>query len=209
MLARWLRGSLILVLASLLVSAGMLGVGRAWAQPTDARASLLGWCDAAPCPLEIVPGASTWGRALGRVSRLPNSQLYPKQMIARLDSAALELYPSVAQGTVGRIFVMFAPQRRFDAGWVVQRYGVPCGVSIYPATQQVTLRYTFLLANIRVEDSRLSPHSAVANLLFSDPHFVFESQPDLCIDNITSRQVMNSVWQGFAPLAAYRARGAG
>ncbi|MCC6615428.1 MAG: hypothetical protein IT320_18285 [Anaerolineae bacterium] len=200
-----LRFVITLLLVTVVVSGAALAAGRAFRQPDDHRALLLAWCETAPCIMDIVPGETGWAQTTGQISRLPDSQLYPKQIVTRFESVALEFYPSINQGAVGRIFLHFAQDHQFDAGWVIQRFGEPCGVSLYPTLNQATLRYRFLLANVQVEQERLQPRSAVLQIVLTDPHFQSDSQPDPCVDNITSRQMLNSLWQGFSTIGYYRA----
>ncbi|MBE0691350.1 MAG: hypothetical protein IH587_14625, partial [Anaerolineae bacterium] len=144
-----LRLALALLSALVLVSGAALGVGRVFRPPEDNRAALRSWCETTPCIMDIVPGETDWAQTTGRLSRLPDTTLFPKQIVARLDSLALEFYPSINRESVGRIFLYFPQSHQFDAGWVVQRFGEPCGVSLYPTLNQATLRYRFLLANVQ------------------------------------------------------------
>ncbi|MCA9902485.1 MAG: hypothetical protein KC547_01400 [Anaerolineae bacterium] len=200
-----LRLSITLVLILALVSGAALAAGRVLRPPEDGRAALIAWCEMSPCVMDIVPGETDWTRTQGQLDDLPDRVLLPRQIVVRQDFIALEFYPSVNGESVGRIFLHFPQNHHFDAGWIVQRFGEPCGVSIYPASGQITLRYPFLLANVDVDDNRLRPQSAVSMISLQDPHFRFEVQPDPCIDNITSRQMLNSPWKGFSTITYYRA----
>jgi len=200
-----LRLILVLLFAFALVSGAALAAGRAFRPPEDNRALLLAWCESAPCIMDIIPGQTQWAATTGQISRLPDTRLFPKQIVVRLESAALEFYPSINRGAVGRIFLHFPQDHQLDAGWVIQRFGEPCGVSLYPSLNQVTLRYRFLLANVQVEHDRLQPQSAVSQIVLTDPHFRSDIQPDPCVDNITNHQMLNSFWKGFSTIGYYQA----
>ncbi|MCL4248587.1 MAG: hypothetical protein KJ065_10620 [Anaerolineae bacterium] len=200
-----LRLTITLLLILALASGAALSAGRALRLPEDSRVRLIAWCETSPCVMDIVPGETGWIRTQGQLDDLPDRVLFPRQIIVRLEHIDLEFYPSVNGESVGRIFLHFPQNHHFDAGWIVQRFGEPCGVSIYPASDQMTLRFPFLLANVNVDDDRLRPQSAVSMISLQDPHFRFEAQPDPCIDNITSRQMLNSLWKGFSTVGYYRA----
>jgi hypothetical protein len=190
---------------------GMLG-GRAQMQPQDARMSLFARCDGQPCWMGIVPGVTPWTQAERIVTAAAEHD--DKRLIMPMGARGdVQVYRSIDPEWVGRMYVLLPYDEAIDAGWIIQRFGVPCGVSIYFHMNMATLRYPNLLANVQLEARGLHVHSPVVALQFSDPHFVFESQPDPCVDNITSRQMLNSAWHGFARVSAYvramQARAAG
>jgi hypothetical protein len=200
---RLLRAILLcaLVFAAGIASATALGQGVD--SEEDARLRALGLCGDVPCMLDVIPGETAWRDVENSLRTRPRTVFQPRMIALRMQpNSMLELYPSVDNQSVGRIYLLLldAP---VSAGWIVQRYGQPCGVSIYYGAGLVTLRYPRLLANVAVQDGWLRADSPVTSVRLADPHFVFESQPDPCVDNITSRQMLNSVWMGFASFAFY------
>lgn len=196
-------------LITLLMCLSCLGIALAWAvgrvmgRADDPRALHFDACAGSPCLLGIVPGATEWGDAAARLAQYTPRESGDKRIIVPLPGAEIETYISVNSHTVGRIYFSFRRDTPISAAWIIQRYGVPCGVSIYTNGDLLTLRYPLLLANVRVGSGMMAMDAPVTAIRFADPHFEFESQPDPCTDNITSRQMLNTRWQGFAPIALY------
>lgn len=187
--------TIVLVLAAL--------AGRALGRADDLRALHFDLCAERPCVLGMVPGATAWTDAAAMLARYPIDALDDKRVYTPLPGVSVETYISVNTLTVGRVYLSFPHHAPFSAAWIIQRYGAPCGVSIYGNGDLMTLRYPLLLANIHVGEGHLTMDAPVTAIRFSDPEFHFESQPDPCVDNITSRQMRNTHWQGFAPIALY------
>jgi hypothetical protein len=190
-------------LAILLAQVSGAALGRA----DDTRALHFEDCNAQPCLLGIIPGATEWADASAALARYAPEEATDKRIIVRMPGAQIETYVSVNRHTVGRMYFNFRRDAPLSAAWVIQRYGAPCGVSIYVNGEMMTLRYPLLLANVRVMGGRFDLDAPVMAIHLSDPDFDFESQPDPCVDNITSRQMLNTRWQGFAPLSIYWRRG--
>ncbi len=197
---------LTLCLSSLAIALVSLA-GRALGRADDPRALHFDLCAQRPCVLGMTPGSTTWGEAAALLARFPIDAFDDKRVYTLLPGVSVETYISVNAQTVGRVYLSFPSQAPLSAGWVIQRYGTPCGVSIYTSGDLVTLRYPLLLANVRIGDGQLTMDAPVSAIRFSDPAFDFESQPDPCVDNITSRQMLNTHWQGFTPVALYWERG--
>jgi len=176
--------------------------GRVFAAPADARIAKMDYCEGSPCLMGVVPGTTLWTTARVDLSHLAGSSLSPKQIIIAIDAdTEVQVFPSVNGVTVGRIYMNL--DRPLDAGWIVQRYGKPCGVSIYFGGQMVTLRYPFLLANIELTGERLESDMPVTFIQYADPDFRLKKQPDLCVDTVTSRQMLNAPWRGFTTIRTY------
>jgi hypothetical protein len=198
-----LRASVILLLACTTTALAAAISGRGLPSSADDRLRALGLCGDVPCLLDVIPGETAWRDVEHSLRARPRTVFQPRMIALRMQpNSMLELYPSVDNQSVGRIYLLLldAP---LSAGWIVQRYGQPCGVSIYYGAGLVTLRYPRLLANVAIQDGWLRADSPVTSIRLADPHFVFESQPDPCVDNITSRQMLNSGWMGFASFAFY------
>lgn len=178
-------------------------LGRVLGRADDPRALHFDACAGDPCILGMVPGETGWGDAAAILGQYPIDGFDDKRVYTALPGVSVETYLSVNAITVGRVYLSFPSQAPLSAAWVIQRYGAPCGVSLYGSSETVTLRYPLLLANVKVQDGRLDLDAPVTVIHFSDPDFYFESQPDPCIDNITTRQMLNTHWRGFAPLSVY------
>jgi hypothetical protein len=204
MMRRFLiRLSITVLLNFALLVAVSIAAGRLWGAEQDSRVAMLHVCDGVPCIMGVMPGVTRWQDVETRLESGRGGDLDARIISLRLQpNALLELYPSVNQTEVGRIYLLLLDQP-VSAGWIIQRFGVPCGVSLYHAAGQATLRYPALLANVQMYDARLRLNSPVTSIRFADPHFVFQAQPDPCVDNITSRQMMNSAWMGFTTVRFY------
>jgi hypothetical protein len=197
-----LRAAAICTTALGLCAVLALLAGRALGMPGDARVQQMQVCAGQPCLMGIAPGVTTWEAAQARLHEQVQAQAEARRLTFDIASTRVETYVSVNRRTVGRIYLL--PQGQpLSAGWIIQRYGVPCGVSIYYGADIVTLRYPQLLANIRAAGGTFDPDSPVTAVRYSDPHFLFDSQPNPCIDNITSRQTINTGWHGFVPFTRY------
>jgi hypothetical protein len=102
---------------------------------------------------------------------------------------------------VGRVLI--TPGASITLGWIIQRYGTPCGVSVYRqlgvVKRLVTVRYPGMLVNLRAEDAVLRPRTPVQNIDLYDPAHKSTVQPNLCIDNVTDG-ARNYEWRGFVSL---------
>lgn len=177
-------------------------VGRTFAAPADAWMADMDYCEDRPCLLGVIPGTTLWSTAQVDLAGLPDGSVSGRRITVLVDAdTEVQLFPSVNGVTVGRIYVNL--DRALDAGWIVQRFGKPCGVSIYFEARMVTLRYPFLLANIALEDERLQTDMPVSFIQFADPDFRLKKQPDLCVDTVTTRQVLNAPWRGFTSIQRY------
>ncbi len=180
-----------------------MGYGRGVLLPADMRVAGFAACEGKPCLLGIIPGETEWIQA-HTVFKGSAASASDKQIIVPLyPDGEAEFYVSVNTHTVGRIYVRF--DRPVSVAWIIQRFGRPCGVSIYAAAGMLTVRYPNLLANVEFTEDRFDPDLPVTRVEFSDPAFRLKVQPDLCVDSVTSRQAVNSPWRGFAPLRQYTA----
>jgi hypothetical protein len=153
--------------------------------------------------MNIRPGATSWTEVSRLLEAWPQGELAAKEIRLPLEGQAqAALYVSVDHTHVGRIYVSFPKEKPFSVGWLVERYGAPCGVSIYARTGLLTLRYPNLLANVWLREQRLDTFTPVMSIQFIDPQFHFRTQPDLCIDNITDGAV-NRPWRGFTSIRHY------
>lgn len=168
-----------------------------------------GHCDGRPCLVNMSPGVTSWMDAHAAFRRLPNAEISGKRIVIPFfPGVKVEFYPSLDEITVGRAYIILAKDRPLPAGWVILRYGPPCGVSIYFRTGPLmTLRYPFLLANIDLSDKAFTPHAPLTSLQFKDPAFESRIQPDLCVDNVSSDSTINRRWQGFITPEKYLAQG--
>jgi hypothetical protein len=154
--------------------------------------------------MDILPGVTDWSEARQRLSKFPGSQISDGQIVLRVyHSTEAEIYPSVNRAAVGRIYVIFSNDEALSTGWILARYGIPCGVSIYFNTGTFTVRYPTLLVNARLSGGGLTVRAPVLSLLFADPSFRSSTQPDLCVDNVTTGSMINRAWHGFSSAQFY------
>lgn len=177
----------------------------------EARAAAQGaipdMCDGLPCLMGLVPGRTPWVDARNSLAALNANSPESRQIVIPVgERGEVTLYPSVDRVSVGRINIRFGPELHLPAGWIVERFGLPCGISIYYDPQMITLRYPFLLANVRFAQSHFDIQASVISVQFSDPAFQPSSQLDPCRDNVTDWKVSNRGWQGFASVGRYIAR---
>jgi hypothetical protein len=188
-----------LVLIALLLPTVLLA---RWAgegnEPSDARVAALALCGDQPCIWGLVPGQTEWASAqqslAGAGARTIYRQIEP--------AGEFGFFPSVDRISLGRVSITLAEP--MQAGWIVQRFGAPCGVSIYWEMDIVTLRYPALLANVGLTGDGLHLSDPVTSIHLADPHFHLDRQPDLCLDSHSPHAVYNTVWMGFAPYRRYR-----
>lgn len=196
-------------LGLVVLCAAAIVYGRVYAAPDDARVDGFRRCDGIPCLMGVTPGVTRWDEAHMLLASAQVINLSDKRIMFAIDGeSSAEIYPSVDGVNVGRMYVHFSQEKPLAAGWLVQRYGTPCGVSIYYNFRQrsITLRYPFMLANILMTDDHLDSRAPVTNIQFADPAFKSETQPNPCIDNITSGGTANRSWQGFTTLREYLRR---
>ncbi len=188
----------------------VLGLSRALVNPEQLPAVPFDLCDGTPCFLGISPGVTGWSDAQQRLSTAPNNQVYANEIVALVhQETTAALYPSINRLTVGRIYVHFSDDSPPSTGWIVERYGIPCGVSVYFSTGILTLRYPGLLVDAHLTHDWLSVETPVSIIHFADPNFRSTTQPDLCVDNVTSGGMINRPWYGFSSIGFYRSHRAG
>jgi hypothetical protein len=196
----WLIGRLALVAGFQSALIGLvLIVGRLMPMPEYAARYAPDLCAGVPCMLGVVPGRTGWTEAQRLLDAQPGLQIAGRQILIRLAGGGeIGLYPSLDSEAVGRIYVRYPTERPIAAGWVIQRYGQPCGVSFYRRLRAdvLTLRYPLMVVNLRLIGERFTPDSPIDTIQFGDPAFVPSYQPDPCIDNI-SNGVNNTLWRGF------------
>jgi hypothetical protein len=189
-----------LTLALVTLLTGGLLVAR-WAgeqgSPADSRVGVLALCGGRPCILGLVPGETRWDTTEAALQVGSARTIYRKTEPA----GEFGFFPSVDSVSLGRVSITL--DEPMQAGWIIQRFGPPCGVSLYWEMQIVTLRYPALLANVQMIGDGLHLDDPVTSIHFSDPHFIMERQPDLCMDNVSPHAVFNTVWRGFAPFRRY------
>jgi len=195
---------LVLGFAALCVMAAF--AGRASAAPGIVGALQLepiAACDGAPCLLGVSPGRTAWADAQISLAG-PEVEADEKSIAVPLPARnGVTFYRSIDKVSVGRVSLnLQRPEYTLTAGWIIERYGLPCGVSIYWRVGMLTLRYPKLMANISVKN-RLSLESPVRSVFYHDPAFDGGRELDPCRDNVTDTGMMHRLWRGFASLPAY------
>ncbi|PJF28035.1 MAG: hypothetical protein CUN53_01800 [Phototrophicales bacterium] len=164
-----------------------------------------GRCGAAWCLLGVIPGRTTWSEAQYILAAQRDGQISERQIIIILGRGGeIGFYPGLDGGLVGRILVHYPPERGLPVGWIIQRYGAPCGVSFYWRARAniLTLRYPRAMVNLKLQSTAFNPMSPVETIQLDDPAFSPSYQTDRCVDNI-SDGVNNTAWQGFVRLSRY------
>lgn len=190
---RWLAPLVIMMTSGVLLARW----GGELRLPEDARASALARCADRPCVLGLVPGETPWVDVAQALDVADTRTIY-----RRVEPAGeLGFFMSVDRVSLGQVSITL--EQPMQAAWIIQRFGAPCGVSIYWAMNIVTLRYPTLLANLQMIGSGLHLDDPVTSIHLSDPNFRMERQPDLCIDSVSPHAVHNTTWMGFAPFRRY------
>jgi hypothetical protein len=167
----------------------------------QARGQGLTDCDGVPCVYGVMAGRTSWQAAQVSFAQLENTVLEEQAIALRAAEVGhIDLFISVDKVNVGRISVR--PEEVITAGWLIQHYGVPCGITIYRFSDIITLRYPTLLANIRMTGAPFAATIPVELLQILDPAFKPKYQPDMCIDNITDG-ARNFRWGGFSSARFY------
>jgi hypothetical protein len=181
--------------------------GRGTPLPEAVRALGFDRCGDVPCFMEILPGQTPWLDVQVTLARRPGSNVWDKRILVKSSvGSEAALYPSINGVTIGRIYITPSRDTPLPAGWIVERFGLPCGVSVYYETGIMTLRYPFLLANVRIADNYLHLYAPIMQLQLTNPSFISTTQPNQCVDNITGWKMENRTWQGFASIRHYLTR---
>jgi hypothetical protein len=179
-------------------------VGRVAPLPASIQAIGFDRCGEAPCFMHILPGYTPWRDTHMAMAKRPDSNVWDKRIIVKSTvGSEAALYPSFSGETIGRVYITPSRYTPLSVGWIVQRYGPPCGVSVYYETGIMTLRYPFLLANIRLVDNYLDLNAPVAQLQLTDPVFFSKLRPNPCVENVTGWKMEIRTWQGFASVRHY------
>lgn len=160
-------------------------------------------CAGAPCLLGVSPGRTAWADAQVALAG-PEVEADEKSIAVPLPARnGVTFYRSIDKISVGRVSLnVQRPEYTLTAGWIIERYGLPCGVSIYWRVGMLTLRYPKLMANVSIKN-RLSLESPVRSVFYHDPAFDGGRELDPCRDNVTDTGMMHRFWRGFASLSAY------
>ncbi|MDX2161011.1 MAG: hypothetical protein SF162_06765 [bacterium] len=166
----------------------VMGGARAAMPPDTVARAGFSQCSA-PCLLTILPGETVW-TAVADGGDDATFTLPP--------SGTISLYRSADGVKVGRMFAFLPPGIAF--GWVTTYFGEPCGVSLYPRAELVTVRYPTVLANLSVESRQFTSFSPVISLQFIDPAGAGDVLREHCADHVTGYGVFNSQWHGISRL---------
>lgn len=198
---------LLLVMALGLSSMLLLGVSAAlvWGQshavPEDPRAAGLDHCEGIPCLLGIIPGTTAWPQSSETYAALRFTDFTPKRLVVELaPGATAEMYRSINPAAIGPIYLRL--KQPLAVGWLLARYGQPCGITFYPRQGLMTIRYPFLLANALLQGDRLHLRLPIVSITYADPAMPSGIQTNLCVDNVTDG-ARNRQWRGVAPVWAY------
>ncbi|GAB4556430.1 MAG: hypothetical protein OHK0023_28760 [Anaerolineae bacterium] len=203
------------------LSLSAVGIGRAAPLPYEVAA--LGMSDVESCDgvcfAGVTAGKTNWLEARKNLASQVRDDSYTQEVVIsvdllphHLDETLLYFFRSVDKVSVGRMNAVFrVEESALTAGWLVARYGIPCGVSLYlqdasnyRMTQpRMTLRYPQLVANLTLPHSHLEINSPLISIHVYDPAFVnTDKRLEPCRDNITDG-VRNRYWHGFGSVARY------
>lgn len=185
------------------LSAVSISIGQSQPLPADIRAADLDMCDDQPCVLGVIPGRTLWRDAQELLSIQTGSDIQEKSIMVPVEPGAEAfMYRSINGTAVGPVYVNY--EEPMVLGWVLAKFGKPCGISLYVRADMATLRYPFVLVNLQLkaDDSHIRIDMPVRTLHFRDSSYRSEVQPDLCYDNITDG-ARNRQWKGFAPVWDY------
>lgn len=194
----------IVVISALSLSLiGLVTASTASQPATDTPISYIDRCGGEPCIMGLIPGHTLWQDAQRTLS-VYQGEITDKQIVIAFSPLSeIAFYQSVDKTSVGRIQMRFEPP--ISMGWILVRFGQPCGITIYNNAGLLTLRYPFLLANIRLQTQHLRSDLPINSIQFTDPNFESSMQPNICVDNITDG-ARNRSWKGFAPVWSYLTR---
>ncbi len=189
------------------VLVAVIGVGRGAPLPPSIQALGFDLCGDVACFMGMQPGLTPWTDAQTVMAKLQDSNVWHRRMFVKssVGSEAV-LYPSFNGDSIGRVYITPARGSPIPAGWIVERYGPPCSVSIFYETGIVILRYPFMLANLRIARSHLDSYSPVIQLQLTDPSFFSKAEPNPCTEKVTGWKVETRTWQGFASMRSYLER---
>jgi hypothetical protein len=171
----------------------------------DDRAAIFQVCNRNPCFLGIEPGVTAWDEVADKLSQLEGeTKTYPGRARRWLATGEIIVIDQSAdEQSAGRVYVSFSDEAAFPVGWIIERYGAPCGVSYY-RERMLVLRYPTFAVNTLPLDLRFGPYAAVSNIQFNDPSFHPDFGFDPCRDN-GSLGVSNQPWRGFYAARRYHA----
>jgi hypothetical protein len=188
----------------LLLSAGIIGYGRNTPTSDSAQAAGFARCGDRACFMGITPGVTGWADARLTLSRMASSYYTNHLILIRNPlSGGVWFYPSINGSAVGRIYIDVSANNFIPASWIVDRYGPPCGVSVYYDIDMAILRYPWLIVNLKPSNNRLAPDTPVTSIQFTDPAIHSRLQPDPCFDNVSGWKTATTEWMGFASLRRY------
>lgn len=185
-----------LLALSLALLAVPLLAGRVLHYPASDFPADVGVCDERPCLMGVTLGVTDWEEA---TALLPDTD--PASERIRVESnqrVHIVIFKSVDREHVGRTFLNASDGATISIGWILTWFGEPCGVSHYPGSQLVSVRYPYALININAAE-QLTLFSNINAVHWQDPHYKYELQPDLCVDNFTDG-VINRPWKGVTSL---------
>jgi hypothetical protein len=191
--------SLWLSLTTTLIILVTTAYSRAVPTSMEDPASSFDACDGTPCVMGITPGLTRWSAAQ---TQFTDAGIISAKALNLGDAIGvdIDMYQSADGESVGPISMNFDDP--MPIGWILLRYGTPCGVSLYPQMNLITLRYPFMLANVPLNTNHIAPELGVSSMQFKDPAGQLFAQPDICVDNITDG-AQNREWLGFAPVWHY------
>lgn len=175
-----------------------IGSGQFIRHPHHSMSQTLALCNGQPCASGIVVGLTAWNNLPGAFTEnAPYYKYDRRHLLITQGDVQMAFYQSVDEVHVGRGRLSVLPGGYVPVGWIIVRYGEPCGLSYYPRTGQIVLRYPHSLVNVQMtSDEQFSPNTGLKDVRWQDPAFENEMQPDICVDNITDG-VINSAWRGF------------
>ncbi len=200
MMKQILRVCLLLVLVLVGASLLMTSLGRLNPYPGHFLGSNLGLCNGRPCMMGLTLGETPWQDISVKLTEALDYHLEDQQMYIPIKgSTSMNFFQSVDGEHVGRgALYLRSEDETLPIGWIVTWYGDPCGLSYYPRSNNLVVRYPHTLINMRMGTERkFTPYTSARSIHWQDEAYKSEIQPDICVDNITAGAI-NSAWRGFA-----------
>jgi hypothetical protein len=168
--------------------AGATLVGYLFPYPARPASVELALCEGSPCAMGLTVGQTAWADVYIQHPSTDDDQVF----IRLSATTSIHFFASGDGQTVGRGYLNFrSEEETLPIGYIVAWYGEPCGLSFYPRSRNVVVRYAHTQINMRTTyDMPFSPHTPARSIHWAD------GDASLC-DNDSTRSVISSEWRGF------------
>ncbi len=168
--------------------AGATVVGYFFPYPNQPLSANLALCDGLPCAMGMTVGQTPW-----ETVNMEHELTDEGRVFIRLSQTiSMHFFASADGQTVGRGYLNFrSDDEGLPIGYIIAWYGEPCGLSFYPQSHNVVVRYAHTQINMRTTyDAPFSPYTPARSIHWAD------ADGSLC-ENDSTRSVISSDWRGF------------